>query len=333
MRAAFITETGSPDVIQIGALPDPTPGLGEVLVRVQAVAVNPIDTYIRAGAIAMPLPVPYVVGCDLAGIVEAVGPEVRRFRVGDRVWGTNQGIAGRQGTFSELAAVHEDWLYPIPDQISYEQAAAVALVSITAGLGLYLHAKLRAGETLFVNGGSGGVGSVVVQLAKELGARVITTAGSPEKLAYCESLGADLVLDHRVSDLDQRLQQFVEQQGKIDVWWETLREPNLTRTIPLMAKRGRILLMAGREAQPVFPLGAFYTNDLSLIGFAMFNASATEQQQVADRVNAALAHASLKPLIGLQLPLEQSAEAHRQQEAKTLQKSSPLAGKIILKLN
>ena len=333
MRAAYITYTGEPECIHVGELSNPVPGPSQVLVQVAAAAVNPIDTYIRSGMIALPLPVPYVVGCDLAGTVLEVGADVTRFQPGDRVWGSNQGLAGRQGTFAELAAVDEQWLYPIPENVTEEQAAAGALVAITAGLGLRLHGKLQPGELLFVNGGSGGVGSVVVQLAKRMGARVITTAGSAEKLEYCRSLGADLVLDYRADDCDQQLQAYVEQTGKINFWWETLRTPDLARTIPLMAKRGRIVLMAGREAQPEFPLGAFYTNDLSLIGFAMFNASAAEQQHVAEEINAALSAGELNPLIGIRLPLGQAAQAHRLQEEKTLHRSSPLSGKIVITIN
>src|SRR5437763_6192721 len=114
MKAAYIEKTGSPDAIQYVDLPQPAPQSGEVLVRVKAVAVNPIDLYIRAGTVAMNLPKPFVIGCDLAGVVEAVGPAVSRFQPGDRVWGSNQGLLGRQGTFAELAAVQESWLYPTP---------------------------------------------------------------------------------------------------------------------------------------------------------------------------------------------------------------------------
>ena len=126
MRAAFIRQTGDPDVIIVDTLPDPVPGPRDVLVAVKACAVNPIDTYVRAGTVAMPLAVPFVVGCDLAGEVVAVGSEVDRFRPGMRVWGSNQGVLGRQGTFAELAAVDERWLYPLPDAVSGRDAAAAA---------------------------------------------------------------------------------------------------------------------------------------------------------------------------------------------------------------
>src|SRR5579864_6886544 len=128
MRAAFIEATGPPEAIRVGNLKDPNPGPGEVLVRVRAAAVNPIDLYIRAGTVPMPLSFPFVVGSDLAGTVEQLGPGAKRFRVGDRVWGSNQGLLGRQGVTAEYAAVSEDWLYPALSGQSDAEAAAQALV-------------------------------------------------------------------------------------------------------------------------------------------------------------------------------------------------------------
>ena len=137
MKAAYITEQGPPDKIIYGELPDPTPGQNQVLVRVKAVAVNPIDTYMRGGMIKAELPYPYTIGADLAGVVEKCGPGAVRFKPGDRVWGSNQGREGRQGTFSELAAIDERWLYPTPAGVDDKIAAAGALVGITAHLGLF----------------------------------------------------------------------------------------------------------------------------------------------------------------------------------------------------
>ena len=124
MKAAFYDDPGPPEVIQSGEPADTQPAPGEVLVRVLASAVNPIDTYIRAGAVNMPRPRPAIPGCDLAGVVEAVGSDVTRFKAGDRVWGSNQGLLGRQGTSAEFSAVEERWLYPTPTGVSDEQAAA-----------------------------------------------------------------------------------------------------------------------------------------------------------------------------------------------------------------
>ena len=330
MKAAFITQTGPPDVIQYGDIDTPKPGSGEVLVKVGAAALNPIDTYLRSGAIAMPLEFPYIPGCDLAGTVEAVGPDVKRFKAGDRVWGSNQGLFGRQGAFAEYAAVHEDWLYPTPNDLSDQQAAAGALVGITAHLGLFLHGQMQEGEVVFVNGGSGGVGSTVIQFAKAAGARVIATAGAAEKQELCRSLGADLVLDYRSDSLDDDIRSFAESNGGLDIWWETQRESTLERSIGLMKKRGRIILMAGRDARPDFPLGAFYVNDLRLLGFAMFNASPDEQRRCADDMNDWAAAGRWTPQIGCTMPLSEAAAAHQLQEENTLQKSGSLTGKIVV---
>jgi len=329
MKAAFIEKTGPPENIHYGDVPDPKVGDTQVLVRVKAVAVNPIDTYIRSGMIKAELPSPFIIGCDLAGTVERVGAKVTRFKPGDRVWGSDQGLFGRQGTFAEFAAVDESWLYAIPDGVSDETAAACALVGITAHLGLVRDARLQPGETLFVNGGTGGVGSMVVQMAKALGARVITTAGSDEKVRLCHEMGADFAINYKNEDVPERVKEFAP--GGVNLWWEILREPNFDLTVPLLSKRGRMILMAGRDARPVFPVGPFYTKDCRLIGFAMFNATQEEQRAAAEDLNRWLAAGKIKPRIDRILPLDKAAEAHRLQEESTVGKSSVLAGKIVIK--
>lgn len=328
MKAAFIQQTGPAEVIQFGDLPRPKPGPTEVLVRVGAVAMNPIDTYIRGGLIKANLPQPFIPGCDLAGTVEEAGANAKHFKRGDRVWGSNQGLQGRQGTFAEFAAVDEQWLYPTPANVSDEEAAAISLVGITARRGLR-RAQLQLGEILFVNGGTGGVGSAVVQMAKAMGARVITTAGSDEKVAECRKLGADLALNYKTQDVDVLVREFTP--SGVNIWWETLREPNFERTVPLLAVRGRMIVMAGRDAKPVFPVGPFYVKDCALHGFAMFNAPADDQRVCADDINRWLVEGKLRARIDRVLPLSQTAEAHRLQEENTIGKKGTLAGKIVLK--
>jgi NADPH2:quinone reductase len=343
MKAAYIESTGAPDVIRYGDLPDPAPKDGEVLVRVKAVAVNPIDTYIRSGLVAMKLPKPFVIGCDLAGVVEAVGPAVSRFKVGDRVWGSNQGLLGRQGTFAELAAVQESWLYPTPPKVPDTTVAAVALVGITAHLGLFRGANLQADEVVFVNGGTGGVGSMVVQMAKAVGARVITTVGSAEKAAQVRKWGADCVLNYKTDDVATKVKEYTagpqpamslppQADGRlgVNVWYETQREPNFLRTVELMAPRGRIIVIAGRQAQPVFPVGPFYVKGLTLHGFAMFNATPAEQRRCADDINRWLADGKLEAQIGRVFPLSEAAAAHRYLEENTLHGAGTLTGKVVL---
>jgi NADPH2:quinone reductase len=329
MKAAFITRTGPANVIQYGDLPDPEPGQGECLIKVAAVDVNPIDTYIRAGTIPAELKFPYIIGRDLAGHVLRVGPGVKRFRIGDRVWASGQGVGNRQGTFAELAVIAEQWLHALPPEVSEEDAVALSLVAITAHLGLVGKARLRAGEILFVNGGTGGVGSSVVQIAKILGATVITTAGSEEKVTLCRQLGADLAINYKTENVFEKIKSFAPK--GVDVWWETLREPDFEKTIPLLAMRGRMIVMAGRNAKPLFPVGPFYTRDCSIHGFAMFNANAEQQEQAASDINGWMSQGKLKARIDRVMPLAQAAEAHRLQEESTIGKSGALSGKIVLK--
>lgn len=330
MKAAYLTRTGPPEVIVFGELPAPRPGPTQCLVRVAAVDVNPIDVYVRSGMVPAKLSFPFILGRDLAGVVVEVGVDVKRYRSGDRVWASNQGFADRAGTFCELAAVDESWLYPTPANVRDEDIVALSLVGITAHLGLFREAQLKAGEVLFVPGGTGGVGAAVVQMAKIAGARVITTAGSDAKAAACERLGADRVINYRTQDVAAAILAFAP--AGVSVWWESRREPDFERIVPLLAMRGRVVVMAGRDARPAFPVGPFYVKDCSLHGFAMFNAPAEEQYVAAMDINRWMAEGRLKACIDRVLPLSQAAAAHRLQEASTLHQSGELAGKIVLQV-
>jgi NADPH2:quinone reductase len=329
MKAAFIRQTGPASNIVFGDLPTPEPTGSQVRVKVGAVSVNPVDTYIRSGLVKMELPLPFVVGCDLAGVVDAVGPAATRFEPGDRVWGSNQGLLGRQGTFSEYAVVDDRWLYATPEGVSDDQAAAIALVGITAHLGLVRDARLQAGETVLVNGGSGGVGSTVVQMAKALGARVIATVGSAAKAAVCRQLGADHTINYKTDEVEGAIKHLAP--GGVHVWWETTRDPNFDRAIGALAARGRMIVMAGREARPAFPVGPFYVKGCSLHGFVMFMAHPDEQQDAADDINRWLAARKLKAQIDRVMPLAETAAAHQLQEDNTIRQSGALSGKIVLR--
>ena len=329
MKAAYITQTGTPDVITYGDLPTPKPTRRQCLIKVAAVDVNPIDVYVRNGTIPVKLSFPFILGRDLAGTVVEVATGVKDFKVGDRVWATSQGSDGRPGTFAEFAAVDHRWLHPIPEGVSDEDIVALSLVGITSQLGLVRNANLKSGEVLFVNGGSGGVGSCVVQMAKILGARVITTAGTDAKVAACRDLGADLAINYKTQDVAAAIKAFAP--DGVNVWWETAREPDFDRTVSLLAMRGRMVLMAGRDARPPFPVGPFYVKDCSLHGFAMFNANSREQRAAANAINRWVSEGKLRARIDRVLPLSEAAQAHRLQEESTVNKTGALAGKLVLK--
>ena len=244
------------------------------------------------------------------------------------MWGSNQGLLGRQGAAAELAAIDEAWLYPTPAALTDNEAAALALTGITAHLGLFQNGRLKAGETLYVPGGSGGVGSLVVQMAKAVGARVATCAGSPEKVKLCQAFGADLALNYRTDDIPARLREFAPE--GVDLWYETQREPNLEVSVPLLRKRGRMILMAGRTAKPALPLGAFYPRDCSLIGFAMFNAAPDEQRRAADDINRWVEQGKLRPHVGRVFPLAEAAAAERLLDENTVGGAGTLSGKVVI---
>jgi NADPH:quinone reductase len=329
MKAAYITQPGPPESIVYGDLPMPRPGPRQCLLKIGAVAVNPVDTYVRSGAVPMPLPSPFVVGCDLAGTVVQIGEEVTDFRIGDRVWGSNQGLMGRQGTFSEYATVEESWLHPTPRNVPDEAAAASALVGITAHLGLVRDARLQKGETVFVNGGSGAVGSMVIQMAKALGARVVAATSSELKMQLCLKRGADFAVNYSTVNPQSALKKILP--AGVNVWWETSREPDFDRAVNALAARGRMIVMAGRDARPPFPVGPFYVKGCSLHGFVMFSAPPDEQLDAAEDINRWLADGRITPHIDRILPLSETAAAHRLQEENTVQRSGALCGKLVLK--
>jgi len=322
MKAAYITNTGSPDVIQFGDFENPTAGPGQILIRNHAVSVNPIDTYVRSGLIAFELPNPFFPGCDSAGVVEAIGDGVDSFAVGDRVWCTNQGLLGRQGTFAERIAVDAEWCFPLLDGVEFETAAANALVGVTAHLGLFRSATIEPGETILVIGGTGGVGSMVVQMAKAAGATVITTASTAEKCSRAIELGADHVVNYSNQAIGETVKQLAPK--GVNVFWETRRMPDFDEAVDLMAPRGRMILMAGRDSRPEFPVGPFYVKECSLHGFVMFKATPLEMRRCADEMNRWMASGKLKAQIAKTLPLAEAAQAHRIQEAENV------GGKIVL---
>jgi len=179
---------------------------------------------------------------------------------------------------------------------------------------------------VFVNGGTGGVGSAVVQMARTIGAKVFATAGSEEKVQLCRQIGANVAVNYKTADLEAALAKF----GPIDLWWETMREQDFDLAVEHMAMRGRIIVIAGRDSRPTLPVGPFYVKDCSLHGFAMFNAPADVQRKCAAEINRWMARGRLKPIIGKTLPLAKAAAAHRLQEENTLRHAGTLTGKIVL---
>ncbi|MGH3887054.1 MAG: NADPH:quinone reductase [Pseudonocardiaceae bacterium] len=312
MHAAYIEQLGSPEVIRYGELATPQPGPTDVLVDVTVATVNPVDTFVRSGAWRTPIDFPFVIGRDLVGTVAAAGPGAVGFKVDDPVWCNSLGHAGRQGAAAEQAVVPVDRLYHLPEGVSPVDAVAMAHPAATAHLALFTHGRVRAGETVVVAGAAGNVGSALVVLATQAGARVTATANARDS-DYCRSLGAAEVIDYRDPALPERIKD-VSPQG-VDIYLDTSGENDLTSAVDLLARRGRIVLLAGLQTRPVLPAGPLYLKDCSVIGFAISQATSAELAEAAGTINRLLASGQLRPRTTETLPLSAAAEAHRRIEA------------------
>ena len=301
-------ELGDPSVIEVGELPVPSVGPLDVLVSSEAMAVNHVDTFVRSGSYATPMPFPFVIGRDLVGAVSSMGEGVTGFTVGDRVWTNSMGHGGRQGTFADAVVVPADRLYRLPDGVPAAEAARVLHVATTAWLGLFRHAHLSFGETVLVNGAGGGVGTAVVQLAKAAGARVVATTSAADR-DWVLSRGADEVLDHRSSSLASSLDAVVG--SGVDVWWDNSGINDVGFAPPRLATGGRFLMISGLDSRPSVRAGDLYTRDASVLGFAISNASVSDLAAAARAINGLLARGSLTARSGEVFPLSRAADAHR----------------------
>jgi NADPH:quinone reductase-like Zn-dependent oxidoreductase len=313
MRAAYIDAVGPVGAIRHGELPVPSVGPTDVLVRVTAVAADPVDTFVRSGAYATPLPLPFVVGRDLVGEVAVAGPGAAGFTAGQRVWCNSLGHAGRQGSFAQYATVAAERLYAAPPGIDAEHLVAAAHPAASAWLALFRHGRLRAGETVYVGGGAGNVGGAAVALASRAGARVIATARAQDA-EEVRGLGADEVLDHRAPDLGARVRRAAP--DGYDVHLDTSGHGVLADAVESLARGGRLVAMVGLGTGPAaLPVSRLYTKDASIVGFAISNATTADLAAAARGVVDVLTDTPWRPRVAGRLPLSMTAEAHRRLEA------------------
>ena len=238
-----MTATGGPEVLRHLELPDPVlTQPTQMLVRVRAAGVNPVDTKVRKNGPFFPDALPLIPGLDGAGVVEAVGAAVDRFRPGDEVWFCNGGLGGAPGTYAELHLIDQAHAEPKPRSIDFAQAAAGPLVLLTAWEALFDRARLAAGQTVLVHAGAGGVGHVAIQIAKLAGARVIATVSGPEKAAFVRDLGADAVIDYRTQDVVQAVLDWTGGRG-VDLALDTVGPAVFKASIPAVAPFGDLVTL------------------------------------------------------------------------------------------
>jgi NADPH:quinone reductase len=303
MRAIVVREFGGPEVMKVEEVPQPSPGAGQILIRVRAIGVNPVDTYIRSGTYARKPDLPYTPHADIAGVVEAVGSGVTALKSGDRVYAYMTSAGG-----AELAIADEWQVQRLPDRISFQQGAAIGTPYVTAWRAMLIKASARPGETVLVHGASGGVGSAAVQIARAHGMRVIGTAGSDEGLRLVREQGAHHVLNHGQADYLRQIPALTGGRG-VDVILEMLANVNLDRDLDILAPHGRVAVIGNRGRVEIDPR-KLMGKDAMVVGMTLFNTTRDEFKEIHAGLVAGLENGTLNPVVGKEMPLDQAPQAH-----------------------
>lgn len=329
MQAVLMTAPGNPDGLVLSQVPDPQPPQPtEILVRLKAAGVNPIDTKLRKRGTFYPDQMPAILGCDGAGLVEAVGSEVSRFRVGDAVYFCHGGLGGAAGCYAEYAIVDQRFAALKPASLSFAEAAAAPLVLITAWEALYDRARVQAGQTVLVHAGAGGVGHVAIQLAKLQGATVATTVSTPEKADLARSLGAELAILYKQTDFVPAVLDWTQGQG-VDVVFDTVGGALLGQSFPAVQVYGDVVTILEPDAATDWKTARNRNLRISftLMLTPMLKGLAQAQQdqvKILEQCTRLFDQAQLQIKIGATFGLAEAAAAHR------LLELGSMAGKIVL---
>jgi NADPH2:quinone reductase len=309
MIAILVREFGPPEVMRLEDLPDPKPGPSEVLVRVRAIGLNPVDAYVRAGTYARLPALPYVPGSDAAGEIEAVGSDVTGFSPGDRVYfnGTIGGLT--VGAYAERAVCTTAQVHRLPARVSFAQGAAIGVPYATAYRALFHRARTLPGDTVLVHGATGGVGLAAVQLARAHGMTVIGTGGTDRGLEIVREEGADFVFNHRSADYADAIMRATGGRG-VDVVIEMAAHVNLERDLTLLARHGRVVVVGNRGRIEIDPRQAM-SRDAAILGMTLFNVTPPEFVEIHAALVAGLENGSLHPVVARELALGDAPSAHQ----------------------
>jgi NADPH2:quinone reductase len=311
MNAIVVREHGGPEVLKFEDVPDPAPKPDEVVVRLRAVGVNPVDVYIRSGAYARRPPLPFIPGSDAAGEIEAVGDGVTTVAVGDRVFvhGTaaDHTVGHYGGAYAQRAVCRLDHIYRLPASLSFGQGAAMGVPYATAYRALFHRAGARPGETVLIHGATGGVGLAAVQIARAHGLTVLGTGGSDRGLATVRESGADFVFNHTTPNYLEDLMRTTGGRG-VDVVLEMAAHLNLDKDLGLLATRGRIVVIGNRGRVEIDARQAM-GRDATILGMTLFNISDADMASINAYMVAGLANGTLKPVVGREFALADAGQA------------------------
>ncbi len=324
MRAIAISEPGAPEVLQEVTVPIPEPGESEVLIRVHAAGVNRPDLLQRLGSYPVPADADPLPGLEVAGEVAATGANTSRWQSGDKVMALCHG-----GGYAEYCCVNENHCLPVPANLSMVETAAIPETYFTVWYNVFMRGGLDAGESLLVHGGSSGIGTTTIQLAKANGATVITTAGTDEKCDFCVDLGADHALNYRTSDWEQRVGELTGGKG-VDVVLDMVAGPYMQKNINVLGRDGRYIIIAflkGPKAE--LDMRRVLGQRLTITGSTLRPQTVAEKAEIAadieNHVLPLLESGAIRPIIDSTFPLAEAAKAH------ALMESSQHMGKIVLK--
>jgi NADPH:quinone reductase len=329
MQAIMMRETGGPEVLTLETVPDPEIASStQIKVEIKAAGINPVDTKLRRQGVLLPDGLPAILGCDGAGVVVETGNSANAFREGDEVWFCRGGLGGMQGNYAEFTVLDESFCCRKPASLDFEHAAAAPLVLITAWEALFGRARLSEGQTLLVHAGAGGVGHVAIQLAKQVGARVLTTVSSPEKAEFVRGLGADLVINYRSSDFVDEVLEYTQGAGA-DVVFDTVGPEVFRQSIQATAHYGDLvtLLDPGPEMDWKEARNRNLRVSFTLMLTPMLRdlpQAKADQVAILSNCAAFIDSGSIKISLSKSLPLSQAVEAHRMIEQGHTQ------GKIVL---
>lgn len=304
MKAIVVREYGEPDVLKVEEVSDLKPVENEILIRIKASGINPVDTYIRQGTHASTPPLPFTPGKDAAGIVEKVGENIKKVEVGERVYLADSVT----GTYAEFALCKENQVWSLPDNATFNQGAGIFVPYATAYRALIIKANAKSGETVLVHGASGAVGIAAVQWAKNAGLNIIGTASSEEGKKLVKSQGADFVFDHSSKNYLDEINEATDNKG-VDIILEMLANENLEQDFDILAKFGRIVIIGNRgslEFNPRLTMG----KDATILGMALFNASEAEFEKIHSEIYKGLSEGFLSPVIGKTFALAEASKAH-----------------------
>lgn len=305
MKAIRVHQFGGPEVLKLEEVPDYKPGVGQVVVRVDAVGVNPVETYIRSGKYG-PRQFPYIPGTDAGGVVDAIGEGVKSVRTGDRVY-IHSSLSG---TYAQKALCNESHVHALPAHVTFQQGAALGVPYATAYRAMFIRGRAMAGETVLVHGASGGVGIASTQFARAAGLTVFGTAGTDEGRKLVADEGAHHVLDHHDPNYLKQLIDLTDGRG-VDMIMEMSAHTNLGKDLPVLARNGRVVVVGSRGPVEIMPRETM-GRDADIRGMTLMNASEPELKGIHAAIIAGLENRTLRPIIRKEMPLAGASEAHEE---------------------